>query len=129
MTDVGILPYYSEIYTIDLVGVCRDTELEFDLKYLKLQQPKLLVFLATGPDLKDIDENYKWQKKILEYKNFKKNEFDHAGNKKVYFSRYLAIFIDKKTTSFDQIVLEIKNIEKNNNRKISLKNYLKFKYL
>ena len=41
MTDVGILPYYSEIYTIDLVGVCRDTELEFNLKYLKLQQPKL----------------------------------------------------------------------------------------
>ena len=129
MTDVGILPYYSEIYTIDLVGICRDTELEFDLKYLNLQQPKLLVFLATGPNLKDIDENYKWQKKILEYKNLENNEFVHAGSIKFSFDRYLAIFIDKKTTSFDQIILEIKNIEKNNNRKISLKNYLKFKYL
>lgn len=129
MTDVGILPYYSDLYTHDIIGVCRDSDIDFNLNYLKKTQPKILVFLANGPLMTDVDQNYKWQKELLEYKNFITDRIIHAGNIKVSFNRYLAIYVDNKSPSYNLIVNDIKKIEENNNRKISIKEYLMLEYL
>jgi len=129
MTDIGILPYYSDLYTLDIIGICRNSDISFNLNYLQLSKPKILVFVANGAFESDIDQDYKWQKELLEYKNLMSDQIIHAGNIKVSFHRYLSIYVDRKSPSYDLIVNDIKKIEQNNDRKISLKKYLMLKYL
>ena len=129
MTDVGILPYYSDLNTLDLVGVCRNSDINYNLDYLKLSKPNILVFSAKGPSENEVDQGYKWNKELIEYKNLMSDQIIYAGSIKFSFHEYLAIFVDNKSPSYDLIVNDIKKIEQNNDRKITLKKYLKLKYL
>jgi len=129
MTDVGILPYYSDVHTLDIMGVCRNSDINYNLDYLKLSKPNILVFSANGPLENDVDQGYKWHKELLEYKNLMSDRIIYAGSIKFSFHEYYAIFVDNKSPSYDLIVNDIKKIEQKNDRKITLKKYLKLKYL
>tara|TARA_A100001015_G_C14758274_1_gene620334 strand:- start:150 stop:782 length:633 start_codon:yes stop_codon:yes gene_type:complete len=129
MSDVGILPYYSNLVTYDIIGLCHNNNKTLNFTSLKKINPSIMIFLSYGPEEKDIDKNYKWQKDLLAYKNYLKQKAYYAGSLKINFNRYLAIYVNEDTDQFQKIIQDIKKIESNNNRIINWKNYLKFKYL
>lgn len=129
MSDVGILPYYSNLVTYDIIGLCHNNNKTLNFASLKKINPSIMIFLSYGPEEKDIDKDYKWQKDLLAYKNYLKQKAYYAGSLKINFNRYLAIYVNEDTDQFEKIIQDIKKIESNNNRIIDWKNYLKFKYL
>jgi len=130
--DAGIIPYFSEWYTYDFIGLANKKIAHngLEIKYLQEINPDLILLYSTSGDEKRKGFEYVLNQPIIDKYLFTTNAYSFVGFVKLADDFYFLAFLKRNTKKFEEIKSTIQEVQKESiNYRFSPKKYLLQGYL
>jgi hypothetical protein len=130
--DAGIIPYFSEWYTYDFIGLANKQIAHngLDIKYLQESNPDLILLYSTSGEEKRKGFEYVLNQPIIDKYLYTTNAYSFVGFVKLADDFYFLAFLKRNTKKFEEIKNTIQEVQKESiNYKFSPKKYLLQGYL